>query len=378
MYRLLDYAAMIEDAVRTPAYLAALEQAVRPGSVVVEIGTGTGFFAIIAARLGARRVYAIESDSSIRLAREVAALNGCADRIEFIEALSTDVTLPEQGDVLLSDLRGVLPTLGVHIPSIVDARARLLKPGGIQIPSEDTLWMALLESEAVAQKHLKNADPSPHGDDFAPLHPIPANTGRKQRVGAALRISAPARWAHLDYRTVIDPSVRGTATLAASRSGVVHGLSAWFETQLLPGIGYASEPGSDAIYGQAYFPFPVPLSVREGDEVEVSLDGRLVGSEYVWRWSARAVGVGMPSWSCDQSSFFGTPLGPEMLRRRASNFVPRVSAEGEIDGWILSRMDAVRDLATIAREALQEFPEKLKTFENALTRVGDLAERYSS
>ena len=86
----------------------------------------------------------------------------------------------------------------------------------------------------------------------------------------------------------------------------------------------------------------------------------------------------MPSWSCDQSSFFGTPLGPEMLRRRASNFVPRVSAEGEIDGWILSRMDAVRDLATIARDALQEFPEKLKTFENALTRVGDLAERYSS
>ena len=146
MYRLRDSAAMIEDAVRTPAYLAALEQAVRPGSVVVEIGTGTGFFAIIAARLGARRVYAIESDTSIRLAREVAALNGCADRIEFIEALSTDVTLPEQGDVLLSDLRGVLPTLGVHIPSIVDARARLLKPGGIQIPSEDTLWMALLES----------------------------------------------------------------------------------------------------------------------------------------------------------------------------------------------------------------------------------------
>src|SRR6185295_10009683 len=103
MYSLWDYCRMIEDPVRTDAYLAALRRAVTPGCVVVEIGTGTGFFAVMAVRMGARRVYAVEADPVVAAAREVAARNGCADRIEFIEAMSTETTLPEQGDVLLSD-----------------------------------------------------------------------------------------------------------------------------------------------------------------------------------------------------------------------------------------------------------------------------------
>ena len=128
MYSLWDYCRMIEDPVRTEAYLAALRQAITPGSMVVEVGTGTGFFAVMAVRMGAGRVYAIEADPAIAAAREVAQLAGCADRIEFIEAMSTEVTLPEQGDVLHSDLRGVLPAHQSHIPSIVDARTRRAAP----------------------------------------------------------------------------------------------------------------------------------------------------------------------------------------------------------------------------------------------------------
>ena len=60
MYSIADYGAMIADDVRMGAFVRALRQAIKPGAVVIDIGTGTGIFALLACRFGARRVYAIE------------------------------------------------------------------------------------------------------------------------------------------------------------------------------------------------------------------------------------------------------------------------------------------------------------------------------
>ena len=47
-YTLGGYGQMMADRVRMDAYAAALEQAVRPGCVVLDVGTGTGMMALIA------------------------------------------------------------------------------------------------------------------------------------------------------------------------------------------------------------------------------------------------------------------------------------------------------------------------------------------
>jgi len=61
---------MITDKARMDGFEAALRQAVKPGSVVLDIGTGTGIFSLLACRFGARKVYAIEPDNAIQLARD--------------------------------------------------------------------------------------------------------------------------------------------------------------------------------------------------------------------------------------------------------------------------------------------------------------------
>ena len=105
MYSVADYGIMIADRVRMEAYMQALRSAVRPGGVVVDIGTGTGIFALLACRFGARRVYAIEPNDAIQVAREIARANGYAERIEFLQMLSTRAVLPRRSHRLSPEAR---------------------------------------------------------------------------------------------------------------------------------------------------------------------------------------------------------------------------------------------------------------------------------
>src|ERR1700682_5750408 len=84
-YSLRDYAEMIADTDRFGSYVKAIAQGVRPGDAVLEIGCGPGVFALLACRAGARRVYAIETEDVVHFARQLAAANGLADRVEFIQ-----------------------------------------------------------------------------------------------------------------------------------------------------------------------------------------------------------------------------------------------------------------------------------------------------
>src|SRR5690349_1041753 len=145
MYSVLDYGRMAADPVRMDAYARAIERAVKPGSVVVDLGAGTGIFSILAARAGAKRVHAIEPNPAVFLVPELARENGVEDRITIHAVPSDEVVLEERADVVISDLRGLLPLHGDNTAALRDARERLLAPGGVVIPERDRLFVALVE-----------------------------------------------------------------------------------------------------------------------------------------------------------------------------------------------------------------------------------------
>src|SRR5690606_1590329 len=109
MYDVYDYGRMIADDIRMRAYAEAMRRTIRRGSVVLDLGTGTGICALLACQLGARRVFAVDSNDAIRLAHRIAEDNGFADRIEFYQQSSIDLELPEPVDTIVSDLRGSMP-----------------------------------------------------------------------------------------------------------------------------------------------------------------------------------------------------------------------------------------------------------------------------
>lgn len=128
-----DYAAMRDDRQRTDAYAAAIRDRVssagKVGPTVLDLGTGPfALLAIIAARAGARKVYAIERTPSVaKQARKVVEDEGLEKVITVIEGDSQDVNLPEKVDLIVSELVGNVATGEGVVETIRDARRRFLR-----------------------------------------------------------------------------------------------------------------------------------------------------------------------------------------------------------------------------------------------------------
>lgn len=314
MYSLHFYGEMIANAPRVEPYVEALRKTVKPDSVVLDLGCGQGLFALLACRFGARRVYAIEPDNVINIAREAAAANGFSDRIEFFQSVSTEITLPEPATIIISDLRGVLPWFQKHIPSIVDARQRLLAPGGVLIPRRDTLWAALVEAPEQYEEIVGPWRNDLFGVDLSAGVSKITNTWRKTRIQSHELLTEALCWTMLDYHSVGSADVQAEISWRVARPGIVHGVAVWFDTELADGIRFSNRPGApELIYGNGFFPFAQPVEVREGERVDVRLRADLVQDDYVWTWAGDFRDQGI---EFRQSTFYGVALSQEQLRKK--------------------------------------------------------------
>lgn len=288
---------MIADKVRMDAYAYALKAAIKPDSVVLDIGAATGIHALLACKFGARQVYAIEPNDAIQLARELAAENGFTDRITFHHDISTNITLPEKADVIVSDLRGQLPLFGQHIASIVDARQRHLAPNGILIPQQDRLWATVVNAQNIyndlitpwqlpyglkmeaAKQHALNVWGGDDTDMFKPRH----------------LLTEPSLWATLDYATITNPTIKPpTIVQTAVSDSIAHGILIWFDADIGDGISFSNAPHIDKItnvYGRAFFPLLNPVPITKGDTIRLTIEAELAGDEYVWRWQTEISSV---------------------------------------------------------------------------------------
>lgn len=381
MYTIPDYGGMLANRVRCRAYVEALRRCVRAGSVVLEIGTGVGAFAILACRLGARRVYALETNDAILVGGPAARANGCGDQVEFLQVLSTQADLPERADVVCSDLRGVLPLFGQNLCSILDAQQRLLAPGGVLIPARDTLWAAVIEATDLYPRFTQVWEDNELGLDLRAARALAIHAWCKARIQPEQLLSEPRCWATLEYASIASPDVRGTVTLPIRRTGTAQGLCLWFDSMLTEGVAFSNAPGQpELVYGQAFFPWPEAVTLQPGDQVTVSLQADLVGDEYVWRWDTSVsddAGHLHPGAQFRQSTFLGMPLAPSRLRKRSDSYRPRLNEEGEIQHFLLGCMTGELPLARIARQLLERFPHRFRNEGEALAYAGRTSETFS-
>lgn len=110
----------------TAGCLEELDEALRPGDRVLDVGTGTGVLAIAAARLGAREVVGVDVDED---AIEVARANAADNGVEADFAVGSVGGAGDNWDVVLANL------LTHTIVSLAEPLVASLRPAGALIVS---------------------------------------------------------------------------------------------------------------------------------------------------------------------------------------------------------------------------------------------------
>lgn len=263
---------MINEAKRNDAYRKAIEAAVEEGMHVLEIGTGSGLLAMMAARAGASRVTTCEMVPVLaEKARAIVAANGMSDRISVVGKRSNDlvvgVDLPKRADLLLSEvLSEDFISEGV-VPSIRHARRELVQPNAPMIPRGGSVMAALVGprdiEEQIAVETVAGFDLSAF-NEFAPKKfELPHRSCELELL------SEPATLLAIDLQLGQPPA--GTTTeIAATGSGRCVGVTQWIRADLDGTVTYENDPcGGFSHWNMIFYRFGEPVDVTAGQIVRV-------------------------------------------------------------------------------------------------------------
>lgn len=128
---------MLADGLRNKHLYEAIKKHVTPETNFLDVGAGTGVWAILAAKLGAKRVVAVEIEEClIPIIYKHAQENGVAHKIEIIHGHSDHVKIKGKFDLIVSELFGGDALGEATVKSFVSLRERFLTEGGILIPNK--------------------------------------------------------------------------------------------------------------------------------------------------------------------------------------------------------------------------------------------------
>jgi ubiquinone/menaquinone biosynthesis C-methylase UbiE len=342
----------VADPVRLERFQRAISSVVEPGSVVADLGCGSGVLTLFALEAGAGHVYAIDSSRMLAVARESIARSGSADRVSFIQGRSQKTALPERVDVVVCDHVGWFGFDYDIVGLLADARQRFLKNGGVSIPSSIELKLAAVESDicrAAAERWTTSAVPPA----FRWLRQSSVNSKHCVELERGELLSAPADFGTLVLSDTQPEFLSWSASLVADRDGVVHGLGGWFDCELSPGVRVTNSPlAPDRINRpQVFLPIDSPFSLHAGDVVQATVSARPGDQLLAWTVANPATGL-----HCVHSTWQGLLLESGDIVRSNPDRVPRPSPEADARALILGYCDGKRSVRDIEAAVLRDHP----------------------
>ena len=186
-------------------------------------------------------------------------------------------------------------------------------------------------------------------------------------------------FAELDYRTIEETSYSKTLSFEINKKGLAHGLRGWFECEIGDDLMTTNSlDNPETVYGAPFFPFETIIEVDAGDSIEVRLDAVFEKGDYLWHWTVKIFDKDKKSKAAfNQTTMNGSFIAPQDLLKQSEYFIPKQNSDAEIDSLILNKMDGENMQGDIADELLEKFPARFADFEEALSRVSQISQRYT-
>jgi SAM-dependent methyltransferase len=267
---------LVHDAWRNDLYAQALKRFITPKTIVLEIGSGTGILAMLAAQAGARHVYSCEMEPLLaEAARENIQKNGFEERITVISKKSTDLEigrdLPGKADLCVSELVDIGLLREDVLPIMEDAMDRLLTDNALILPGTiasmgvlvgGAEWTTRCRVEKVSGFDLSAIN------RFAP--PVCPLSGSQVRNGLQGAFCEPfGIFSFSLARNNRFPAEQKELAITAERDGGIDGLLSWIRLTFSDDIVLENRPPQQSAWVPQLHLFPEPIQVRKGDTVRL-------------------------------------------------------------------------------------------------------------
>lgn len=283
---------MLADRARIESYWAAAEKHIGPGDVVVDIGAGTGVLSFFAALQGAE-VHAVEHGPVIEAAEAVARDNGI-ENVIFHRANSRTLELPVKADAIIHEQIGDALFDERAVENLVDARDRLLKPGGRIYPALLDLYIEPvqlrddLRAPFASEQHLHGIDFRAIAD-FAELsHSYLYKSLRPFPLGRFLGQPEPVVSVDLHTAAATDLPTRISYKRPATASGSFDGFCVYFDARFDEQIGFGSSPELPATNWANPLLRVRSRQVEPGEEIALELSAEDLATPRTWDWNLDA------------------------------------------------------------------------------------------
>jgi predicted nicotinamide N-methyase len=274
------YFSMVQDHPRHALYEKTLAQIIKPGSVVLDIGAGTGLFAMMAARAGAAQVIACERDPTVaEAASAVVAANGLADRVTILPIASQDLDpadLPRPADILLWDnLANNLWGAGCAA-TLRDAQERLLAPGAAVIPGRVEIVAAFVTDLTPEDRAMGDVA----GFDMRAFNSVAPND-RTIRNRDFSVVGQPVTLFDVDCTRSRFREEQASAVVDLPAGVTVNGVAQWLRFHLGNGLVYDTGAASVTAFG-AQFHAIAPFTLDKPGTVTLGAGHDMMD---VWFWA---------------------------------------------------------------------------------------------
>ncbi|CAG8630508.1 14001_t:CDS:2 [Ambispora leptoticha] len=224
---------MLKDEVRTLSYRNSIYQNrhLFKDKIVLDVGCGTGILSMFAAKAGAEHVYGIDMSNIIDQARQIVKDNRLDDKITLIKGKMEEVELPvQQVDIIISEWMGYFLLYESMLDTVLVARDKYLKPGGLVFPDKATIYLSAIEDGEYKDEKIGFWD-NVYGFDFSSIKSVALREPLVDTVDCKAVVAMPYAVKEIDILTVQKSDLNFTAPfkLTATRDDYIHAFIAWFD-----------------------------------------------------------------------------------------------------------------------------------------------------
>uniref|UniRef100_A0AAZ3R3W3 type I protein arginine methyltransferase n=1 Tax=Oncorhynchus tshawytscha TaxID=74940 RepID=A0AAZ3R3W3_ONCTS len=268
---------MLKDEVRTLTYRNAMyhNKHMFKDKIVLDVGSGTGILSMFAANAGARHVYGVSPCPALNTKHlfHTVHLPNVVEFITIFNGKVEEVELPvEKVDIIISEWMGYCLFYESMLNTVIFARDKWLKPGGLMFPDRAALYVVAIEDRQYKDFKIHWWE-NVYGFDMTCIRNVAMREPLVDVVDPKQVVTNSCLVKEVDIYTVKPEDLSFTTAfcLQIQRNDYVHAMVTYFNiefTKCHKKTGFSTAPDAASTHWkQTVFYLEDYLTVRKGEEI---------------------------------------------------------------------------------------------------------------